>query len=164
MLERVEGLALADFDILEADRGAPAPSLWQSQSGDFDMPSRPRSTWGRLVHVGMVDELSERTIAVIEDAHGRLRYAGFEGAEDLAQLVDLERGAIVEFEPREAMLKPADRVVARIAAETGGLYSPAHHQAMEPHADPTLVTEPPRIPRRLGCLSQAAMAVCSVAA
>ena len=111
---------LGDFDVLEADRAAPAI--------------------GRLVHVGMVDELSERTVAVIEDAHGRLRYAGFERAEDLAQFADLERGAIVEFEPREATLKPADRAVARIAAETGGLYSPAHHQAVEPHAEPTLIT------------------------
>jgi len=120
MLERVEGLALADFDILEADRQAPAI--------------------GRLVHVGMVDELSERTIAVIEDEHGRLRYAGFERAEDLARCADVERGAVVEFEPREVTLKPADRAVARIAAETGGLYSPAHHQAVDPHADLTLVT------------------------
>jgi len=119
MLERVEELALGDFDVLEADRAAPAI--------------------GRLVHVGMIDELSERTVAVIEDAHGRLRYAGFERAEDLAQFADLERGAIVEFEPREAILKPADLAVARIAAETGGLYSPAQHQAVEPHAEPTLI-------------------------
>lgn len=119
MLERVEGLALANFDILEADRGEPAI--------------------GRLVHVGMVDELSERTIAVIEDDHGRLRYAGFERAEDLAVFVGAERGAIVEFEPRKPTLKPADQAVSRIAAETGGLYSPAHHQALEPHADPNLM-------------------------
>lgn len=119
MLERVEGLALADFDILEADRGAPAI--------------------GRLVHVGMVDELSERTIAVIEDGDGRLRYAGFDRADDLAVFVGAERGAIVEFEPRAPALKPADHAVARIAAETGGLYSPAHHAAFEPHADPALM-------------------------
>jgi hypothetical protein len=119
MLERVEGLALADFDILEADRGAPAI--------------------GRLVHAGMVDELSERTIAVIEDDHGRLRYAGFERTEDLAVFAGAERGAIVEFEPRTPTLKPADQAVARVAAETGGLYSPAHHSALEPHADPTLM-------------------------
>jgi hypothetical protein len=120
MLERVEGLALADFDILEADRAAPAI--------------------GRLVHVGMTDELSERTVAVIEDEHGRLRYAGFERAEDLAVMADVGRGAIVEFEPRQAALRPADHAVMRIAVETGGLYSPAHHQALEPSADPTLIT------------------------
>lgn len=119
MLERVEGLALADFDMLEADRGAPAI--------------------GRLVHVGMVDELSERTIAVIEDGDGRLRYAGFDRAEDLAVFVGAERGAIVEFEPRAPSLKPADQAVARVAAETDGLYSPAHHAALEPHADPALM-------------------------
>ena len=119
MLERVEGLALADFDILEADRGAPAI--------------------GRLVHLGLVDELSERTIAVIEDAHGRLRYAGFDRTEDLAVFAGAERGAIVEFEPRTPTLKPADQAVARVAAETGGLYSPAHHQALEPHANPNLL-------------------------
>jgi type IV secretory pathway VirD2 relaxase len=119
MLERVEGLALADFDILEADRSAPAI--------------------GRLVHVGMVDELSERTIAVIEDAHGALRYAGFDRTEDLAVFAGVERGAIVEFEPRTPALKPADQAVARVAAETGGLYSPAHHAALEPHADPALM-------------------------
>jgi hypothetical protein len=119
MLERVEGLALADFGILEADRGAPAI--------------------GRLVHVGMVDELSERTIAVIEDGDGRLRYAGFDRAEDLAVFAGAERGVIVEFEPHTPALKPADEAVARIAAETGGLYSPAHHAALEPHADPALM-------------------------
>lgn len=119
MLERVEGLALADFDILEADRGERAI--------------------GRLVHVGMVDELSERTIAVIEDAHGVLRYAGFDRTEDLAVFAGAVPGAIVEFEPRTPTLKPADQAVSRVAADTGGLYSPAHHAALEPPADPGLM-------------------------
>ena len=91
------------------------------------------------MHVGLVDELSERTIAVIEDAHGYLRYAGFERTEDLAVFAGAARGAIVEFEPRTPTLRPADQAVARVAAETGGLYSPAHHAALEPHADPALM-------------------------
>ncbi len=118
MLERV-GLGRADYDILEADRSAPA--------------------MGRLVHVGIVDELSERTVAIIEDGDGRLRYAGFDRTEDQAVFAGIARGALVEFTPRVAQLRPADEAVARIAEQTGGLYSIEQHAALEPHADPALM-------------------------
>ena len=118
MLERV-GLGRADYDILEADRSAPAT--------------------GRLVHVGIVDELSERTVAIIEEGDGRLRYAGFDRSEDQAVFAGIARGALVEFTPRVAELRPADEAVARVADQTGGLYSVEHHAALAPHADAALM-------------------------
>ncbi len=119
MLEHVGGLGRADYDILEADRSAPA--------------------MGRLVHVGIVDELSERAIAIIEGADGRLRYAGFDRTEDQAVFAGIARGALVEFTPRIAQVRPADEAVARIAEQSGGLYSVEHHAALEPYADPALI-------------------------
>lgn len=76
---------------------------------------------------------------MVENEHGELRYATFDRADDLAQLVDAPAGAIVAFEPRAMAVSPADEAVARVAARTGGLYSAGHHASVEPHVSDGLI-------------------------
>lgn len=107
------------FDILPASREAP--------------------TLGRLVHIGVVDEFTGRTLAVVEDGAGTRRFASFEREGDLFAMIEAPDGALLEFAPREARLRPADEAVARIAHQSGGLYSEELHAEIEPRADQTLL-------------------------
>lgn len=90
---------------------------------------------GELLHVGPTDEFGDRFVAIIETGAGELRYARFERQQDLAILADIQPGAIVAFEPNEPTLRPSDHAVARIAGETGGVYSAEAHASLEPYAD-----------------------------
>lgn len=119
MLSRIKDLSLPEFDILPAGRDAPVQ--------------------GRLVHVGQLDELSDRKVAVLEDGEGRLRYAGFERAADLAALEGAERGALIDFTPVMPKIRPADEAVARIADLSDGVYTKERHLLIEPHTDPALI-------------------------
>jgi hypothetical protein len=119
LLERVEGLALAEYDILAADPKTPA--------------------LGRLVHVGPLDELSDRQVAIIEDSHGHLRYAGFDRTSDLAVFEGAIPGAVLEFTPSVPVVRPADKAVARIAENMDGLYSANKHLYLEPQTDRPLI-------------------------
>lgn len=101
--------------LLEADRSSPVA--------------------GELVHVGPVDELDDRLLAVIETGGGELRYARFERAQDLAVLAGVQPGALVSVEPNVPQLRPSDEAVARIAGQTGGIYSVISHAQLEPHTD-----------------------------
>jgi hypothetical protein len=101
--------------LLEADRSAPVT--------------------GELLHVGLTDEFGDRFVAVIETGAGELRYATLERSQDLAILADIQPGAIVSFEPNEPTLRPSDIAVARVANQTGGIYSAAAHAKLEPYAD-----------------------------
>ncbi|HEV7693907.1 MAG TPA: DUF3363 domain-containing protein [Hyphomonadaceae bacterium] len=105
----------AHLRLLEADQSSPAT--------------------GELVHVGPVDELDDRLLAVIETGRGELRYARFERAQDLAVLAGAQPGAMVSVEPNIPELRPSDDAVARIAIQTGGVYSAAAHTELEPAAD-----------------------------
>lgn len=119
LLARVEGLALAEYDILPADPKAPVV--------------------GRLVQTGVLDELSDRTHVVLENAQGQLVYAGFDKAQDLAVLEGAVKGAILELAPASPRLRPSDEAVARIADLTDGVYSMEQHLLIEPHADRALI-------------------------
>jgi len=119
--------------ILEADRAAPVV--------------------GELVHLGPVDEIGDQFLAVVETGAGELRYARFERPEDLAILTGAEPGAIVRFEPNIPAVRPADKAVARIAGQNGGVYSPAAHLALEPGVDQRLLAANMRrleVMRRMG--------------
>lgn len=112
-----------------------------NRKADIEALAASISAHGLLQNLSVIPGSQNR----FEVVAGRLRYAGFDRAEDLAVFAGAERGAIVEFEPRTPALKPADQAVARIAAETGGLYSPAHHAALEPRADPGLMAANARL-------------------
>jgi hypothetical protein len=53
----------------------------------------------------------------------------------LAALADIQPGAIVAFEPNEPTIRPSDEAVARVARQTGGVYSAEAHAGLEPHVD-----------------------------
>lgn len=103
------------FRLLEADRTSPVI--------------------GELIHVGPVDELDDRLLAVIETGGGELRYARFERHQDLAILAGVQPGALISIEPNVPELRPSDEAVARIASRTGGIYSAAGHAELEPLSD-----------------------------
>lgn len=105
--------------LLEADRGVPVS--------------------GELIHVGPVDELDDRLLAIIETGDGELRYARLDRPQELAMLADVQKGAMVALEPNIPKLRPSDNAVARIAAQTGGVYSAARHAQLEPNADRTVL-------------------------
>jgi hypothetical protein len=90
---------------------------------------------GELLHYGPTDDFGDRFVAVIETGAGELRYARFERPQDLAVLVDIQPGSMVTFEPNEPTLRPSDIAVARVADQTGGVYSVAAHTSLEPYAD-----------------------------
>ena len=90
---------------------------------------------GELLHYGPTDDFGDRFVAVIETGAGELRYAKFERPQDLAVLADIQPGSMVTFEPNEPTLRPSDIAVARVADQTGGVYSIAAHASLEPYAD-----------------------------
>ena len=90
---------------------------------------------GELVHYGPTDDFGDRFVAVIETGTGELRYARFERPQDLAVLADIEPGSMVTFAPNEPTLRPSDLAVARVADQTGGVYSVAAHASLEPYVD-----------------------------
>ncbi len=120
--------ALSDDDDLERAvaplraAGTPQPLL-EADRSNFMV--------GELVHIGPADDFGDRFLAIMETGQGELRYARFERGEDLAVLADIQPGAIVGFEPNIPAVRPSDMAVATVAAETGGVYSPALHNALE---------------------------------
>jgi hypothetical protein len=119
---------LADADDLER---AVAPL----RSGRALQPlleaDRSSVTMGELVHISIADDFGDRFLAIIETGQGELRYARFERGDDLAVLADIQPGAIVAFEPAVPAVRPSDEAVARVAEQTGGVYSPALHGELE---------------------------------
>lgn len=119
LLARVQGLELAEYDILPANTQEPVV--------------------GRLVQAGILDELSDRKHVVLENDKGQLIYASFEKTQDLAVLEGAVQGALLDFSPAIPKLRPADEAVARIADLTEGIYSAEQHLLIEHHADKALI-------------------------
>jgi hypothetical protein len=94
---------------------------------------------GELVHARLDEEFGDRFLAVVETGVGELRYSRFVSGDDLAVLADAPPGAIVAFEPKVIRARPSDEAVARVASQTGGLYSADHHVGIEPRVDRGLV-------------------------
>jgi hypothetical protein len=123
--------------LLEADRSAPV--------------------LGELVHLGPSDEFGDKWLAVIETGAGELRYARFEKADDLAILTGAQPGGIVEIAPNEPSVRPSDEAVARVAARTGGVYSPKAHVELEPNVDQRILAANVRrleVMRRMGLIER----------
>ncbi len=125
--------------LLEADRSAPV--------------------LGELVHLGPSDEFGDKWLAVVETGAGELRYARLEKADDLAILTGAQPGAMVTITPNEPAIRPSDKAVARVAAKTGGVYSPEAHAGLEPHVDRRILDANVRrleVMRRLGLIQRSA--------
>jgi len=93
----------------------------------------------------------------VETGAGELRYARFEKADDLAILANVQPGAMVTIEPNRPAIRPSDEAVARVAAQTGGIYSPDAHAELEPYADRRILAANVRrleVMRRLGLIQR----------
>ncbi|NIA72045.1 relaxase/mobilization nuclease and DUF3363 domain-containing protein [Pelagibius litoralis] len=85
---------------------------------------RQPPTVGRVAGKGLAsDELTGRLHLVIDGADGRVHYAeASEAAGD-----EIAVGSIVQIGRAEAPARPADRNIAELAHDNGGLYEPAMH-------------------------------------
>ncbi|MEQ9145576.1 MAG: relaxase/mobilization nuclease RlxS [Parvibaculaceae bacterium] len=97
----------------------------------FD-PSQPNARIvGRVLARGFSDELHDRHYLIVDGTDGRTHYA------EVGELVDpgdYEPGAIVAVEAKAAEPRRADRTVADIAEQSGGLYSETLHRAADARA------------------------------
>jgi len=97
----------------------------------FD-PSQPNARIvGRVVARGLSDELHDRHYLIVDGTDGRTHYAE---VGELADPGDYAPGAIVAVEGKAAEPRRADRTIAEVAEQSGGLYSEALHGALDPRA------------------------------
>jgi len=90
---------------------------------------------GRLVSLGIADEITDRAFAVVDGLDGRVRYADLGAPAPLdARVGDLIRITTVSIKPRAV-----DRTIAAIAEDAGGRYDVALHTAHEPRARPEFI-------------------------
>ena len=86
---------------------------------------------GVVISQGPEDELRDTRFLLVEDLGGEIWHVPARGLEpgDLPP-----RGSIVEIAAKAASPRQADQTIARIAAETGRVYSDAYHEALDPSA------------------------------
>lgn len=105
----------------------PGPTTYAT----FD-PSERRVVTGRVAAIGLSHELTGRRYAVIEATDGRAVYAEL-GLSDGGPHGDgLRRGSVVTLTPANLEPSKADRMIAAVARENDGLYSPVRHNRTEP--------------------------------
>lgn len=97
----------------------------------FD-PARPAGPLvGRLIERGLNDS-SGHLYMIVDGVDGRSHWVDTGPRDDAIEHVPM--GAIVSVAPRATGPKPADRVIAEIAADNEGHYSATLHQARDPAA------------------------------
>lgn len=88
-----------------------------------------RAFEGRLVAVGVADELTDRAYAIVDGLDGKARYVDL-GA---APPGELRAGDLVAVRPA-AGPRAVDRTIAAVAERAGGRYDEAAHRAHDPSA------------------------------
>ncbi len=86
---------------------------------------------GRVVARGLADELKDRYYLIVDGVDGRTHYVGI-GQADTEE--PTREGTVVRISPRASSPRRADRVVAEIASNHEGQYSPDLHLLHDPHA------------------------------
>jgi type IV secretory pathway VirD2 relaxase len=90
---------------------------------------RAKRLVGRVVAMGLYDELRNRHYLILDGTDGRTHYVR---VGEIADPSDFAKGAIVEISPKKAEPRQADRTIATIAEANNGHYSVDVHE----HADP----------------------------
>ena len=90
-----------------------------------------RPVTGVVISQGPEDELRDTRFLLVEDLAGTIWHVPARGLE-AGELPP--RGSVVDVTSRPASPRQADRTIAGIAAETGGIYSDALHQTLDPGA------------------------------
>jgi type IV secretory pathway VirD2 relaxase len=81
---------------------------------------------GRVIDKRLTDELDDRIGVVIDGIDGRVHHVALSGA---GAADEVSIGGIVEASPAAAQ-RPADRNIAAIARQMGGVYRPSLHRAL----------------------------------
>ena len=115
-------------DVIRTMQRAFARSGQQLDSSAVAMPDRGQSperpVVGRVVEKGFDDELKGSGYLIVDGVDGRAHYVRIA---TLEQVDDLRANEIVRV--ARAEVRPADRTIARLAAEHGGIYDPERHHA-----------------------------------
>jgi|GEM_PF-577312 len=101
----------------------------------FVDPKLPLSNFGAVVvGKGLHDELSGEMFVAVQATHGQGYYIPLR--REVAE--SLHRGDTIRVGSKaEAWLKPADRAIAQVAKENGGVYAPREHQGELETKQPT---------------------------
>jgi len=108
----------------------------------LERPIEPDAVWdgrqpearafeGRLVSIGVSDELTDAAYVVIDGLDGKVRYA------DLGSIslpTDMRPGDLVTVSPAVSGARKVDHTIAHIAEQTGGRYDDTVHRAYDPKA------------------------------
>jgi type IV secretory pathway VirD2 relaxase len=94
-------------------------------------PTKGEPLIGKVVARGLADEHGDRMYAIIAATDGRSHYVEMgEGP------FSSKPSGIVRVNPVAVALRPADRVIAEVAASNGGIYSVEQHLIHDPTATP----------------------------
>ncbi|MEM6625097.1 MAG: DUF3363 domain-containing protein [Pseudomonadota bacterium] len=106
---------------------------------------------GRVVALGVADDVEDRAYVLIDREDGRVVYVDIGGSDRLAEV---EAGFIVTVTPSAAEPRLSDKTIARIADENNGRYSAQLHRAADPGARAEFISAHVRrleAMRRVGC-------------
>ncbi|AQQ05401.1 hypothetical protein B0E33_18995 [Roseibium algicola] len=82
---------------------------------------RSRTVTGQVIDRGLHDELNEGHYILVDGADGRVHHVALDPRQDME---DLPLGAVVAVEPVGQGIKEADRIIADLARQNGGIYAP----------------------------------------
>ncbi len=91
----------------------------------------PGPVVGRVVARGLADEINDRYYLIVDGVDGRTHYVGI-GEADRDE--PIREGTVVSIRPRSSGPRRADRVIAEIAGNHEGQYSPDLHRLHDPRA------------------------------
>jgi type IV secretory pathway VirD2 relaxase len=92
---------------------------------------RARRLVGRVMAIGLYDELRNRHYVILDGTDGRTHYVRIGEVVDPS---DFAKGAIVEISPKKAEPRQADRTIATIAEANNGHYSVDVHERADPRS------------------------------
>jgi len=91
---------------------------------------------GRIVKTGVLDDVNDKSYAVIEIVSGQSLYVPMGGADNLA---GLKTGYVAELSPSKTKVKPSDQTINKIARANHGIYSAAFHLKKDGNARPQFI-------------------------
>ena len=98
--------------------------------------SRAKPLVGKIIAVGIADDINDRTYAVVDSTRGHAYYVKAGRAENIE---GLKRGMVITITPADIHPKPSDLTIEKIAAKRNGDYSPSLHQTTDPSSCPEYI-------------------------
>lgn len=109
---------------------------------------------GKILALGVGDDVADRAYLVIDDLDGKSRYVNL-GPSD--RLTDFKPDMIVTVHPANQQPRSSDRTIDQIASQNGGRYSQVLHMEADSNARPEFVAAHVRrleAMRRAGCVER----------